>query len=98
MCRLCTQPLLPLQSTRIAKSFAGPAKSYLDEGPILRAQYASLGVHVVGIQEARSKERMYTTYGWYIIASGDNTGSAGCELWVNLHEPLEDGSFLARKT
>eukprot|EP00959_Pyramimonas_sp_CCMP1952_P052632 1100385-Pyramimonas_sp.AAC.1 len=55
---------------------------------ILKTQFAAEELHLIGIQESRNPGGGRMSGPFRTVASGHANGGLGCELWVNLEEPL----------
>ena len=57
---------------------ANPARATL-----VAEQLAGQGVHIVGIQEARTRAGERTVAGWHVVSGGADSGQLGVEVWLN---------------
>ncbi len=44
-------------------------------------------LHIVGLQETRTRMRTYATDNFHVVASGHDHYHYGCEIWLNLKKP-----------
>ena len=55
--------------------------------PGIRRQVRELGVHLLGVQEARSAAGARLVDGYIVLSSGSDGGALGCELWADAETP-----------
>ena len=54
---------------------------------LIRRQVRELGVHLLGVQEARTAAGSRLVDGYVVLASGADCGTLGCELWADTTVP-----------
>eukprot|EP00959_Pyramimonas_sp_CCMP1952_P047745 996638-Pyramimonas_sp.AAC.1 len=55
---------------------------------ILKTQFANEHLHLIGVEGSRNARGVRMSGPFLVLASGALDGGLGCELWVNIEEPL----------
>ncbi|CAK0843248.1 unnamed protein product, partial [Prorocentrum cordatum] len=71
---------------RQSKGFRG--KRRLMRIRILGAQFEKIGLRIVGFQDSRNPEGIRMSGPFLAVSSGAASGGLGCELWLDMEEPL----------
>ena len=74
---------------------ANKKRGDIDRRAVLEKQFFDAGIHIVGIQEARTQQDARPRGSWFTIASGHDKAHLGCELWVNTEKPISPGVCLS---